>query len=120
MAVKKMELVSANYVEVQALAAADLVAGTPIAVGDLWGFPLITVLDTVTYSSIVQAEKVRVVKVAGEAWVAGDSVTWDAADANFNLDDTANPIFGTVYAAAASADVVGYIVFDGHAAHLKA
>lgn len=117
---KKMELLSANYTELQLVAAAAYSAGDVVTQGDVYGFPLVDVEIGDTFALIVKAEKVRVEKATGTAWTTGDSVTWDAADGNFNLDDTGNPIFGVVYEAAASADAEGIIEFDGYAAHLKA
>jgi predicted RecA/RadA family phage recombinase len=117
---KKMELYSSNYKEIQAVAAAALSAGDVVTAVDLVGFPIVDVANGATYTLVVAAEKVKVEKAAGSAWVAGDSVYWDSGDENFNLSATDNTLVGYVLEAATSAATEAWIVFDGSAANLKA
>ncbi|MCK5609602.1 DUF2190 family protein [Candidatus Pacearchaeota archaeon] len=68
---------------------------------------------------ITKAEKVEVIKNAGEAWVPGDTLYWDDSASNVTVTLTSNTMIGYVQKAAESADVLGMIVFDGHLQFLK-
>lgn len=117
---KVMELYSGSYTAIKAVAGSALSAGDFVTAVDLVGFPLVDVASGASYGLVVKAEKVKVAKATGTAWVAGDSVYYDAGDDECNLSATDNTLVGYVAEAAASADAYGLIVFDGSAANLKA
>lgn len=117
---KKFELLSADYTEVKAKAAADLDAGDFVSQEEIDGFTLVDVLSGANYALIVKAEKARVEKDAGTAWVAGDALYWDATGENVTPVATSNTLIGFVYEAALSAAVLGVMTFDGSLAFAKA
>jgi len=114
---KEMELVSSDYKQMVAVAAADLSAGDWVNHVDCYGFPLADVDSGDSYTLVYEG-KVRVAKATGTAWTAGDAVYHVTANDNYAL---AGDVFaGFVSEAAASADATGIIEFDGRAAYLKA
>ncbi len=110
---KKFELASANYTEVKAIAGSALVAGVLVKQGEIDGFAFTDAINGAEYALIIKAEKVIVEKDAGVAFVAGDAVYWDGVGLNVNNVAGALDVIGVAYEAAASADVVATIVFDG-------
>lgn len=114
---KILELKSANYVEIQKLAAGDLVAGELVTLQEVNGFPMIDVLTGAQYALITKAEKVKVEKTAA-AIVAGDAVYY--VNATDNVAIAGDILLGYAYEDAADVDSHIIIVFDGMAAFEKA
>jgi predicted RecA/RadA family phage recombinase len=96
----------------------DIVAGSAISAGDVvvtGGMIGIAIADIANGStgSIAVEGVFKVTKIAGEAWVVGDKIGYDASATGF--DKTFTPAAGDVTTcgraavAAASADTVGYI-----------
>jgi hypothetical protein len=117
---KKFELLSGSYHEVKAVAGGTLAAGDFVSQQEIDGFTLVDAVATDEIALIVKAEKVKVEKDAGTAWVAGDALYWDAVGENVTTVLTSNTLIGFAYEAADSAAVVGYMTFDGSLAFAKA
>ncbi len=117
---KKFELASANYTEVKAVAGAAIVAGAYVAQGEITGFAFTDAINGAEYTVIIKAEKVVVEKDAGVTFVAGDALYWDTVGLNVTNAAGALDVIGVAYEAAASADVVATMVFDGTLAYAKA
>jgi len=109
------ELLSKNYKSVEATLAADKSAGDYFVQGNLRGFVIVDVdySEQPQATVIFEAELVKCVKAAGEAWVAGTALYWSGTAVTTTA--STYDLIGFVAKAAASADVIGYMVFDGRA-----
>jgi len=114
------ELTSKTYEELRVVPGAAKVMGDIELFGSTHGF----FLDTFSAAEfaagesatlITKAENVKVTKIAGTIWVAGDPIFWLSATENFtNLDNGSGVRVGTAYQAAGSSAVVGYVNFSDH------
>lgn len=78
----------------------------------LTAFTAVMLADSESSTFIIAAERVKVTKVAGEAWTAGDPVYWDEANSRFTITAASlTKAVGKVSQAALTAAVIGYIVF---------
>lgn len=117
---KKFELLSGSYHEVKAVAGGTLSAGDFVSQEEIDGFVLVDAVATDEIALIVKAEKVKVEKDAGQAWIAGEALYWDGTGMNVTNVLTSNTLIGFAYEAAVSAAVEGYMTFDGSLAFAKA
>lgn len=116
---KKMEMLSASYVDVKATAGADLSAGDVVVGTNFVGFTLVDVANGDDYTLIRESENVRAEKATG-ALTIDDLVYWDNSAKNVTKTATSNKFIGYVKEAVASADTHVRISFDGKANFLKA
>ncbi len=120
MATDECILRTAHYNEMQVTPVAAAVKGEVLVHEDVIAFFLTKFTATQLAASeeasvIYKAEKCKVIKNAGEAWVPGQRVYWDAGNSEFGVTNTAGLLVlaGIVVEVAASAAVVGIIHFDG-------
>lgn len=73
---------------------ADIASGDVVVMGDTVGIALADIPDT-EQGSVAIAGVHEVTKVAGTAWVQGDSLDWDSAAPGFEKDKT-TPVAGDV------------------------
>jgi len=115
---KELELLSKSYEEMTVVPASAGSAGEFLTYSEVNGFLLVDIsaAEVVLGESrvlITKAEKVKCAKLAGAAWVAGEAVAFVVATSNVSNVIGADIVIGHVLEAALSADVVGYISFDG-------
>ena len=94
-------------------ATADLVSGQVLVIGEYAGVVAGDVADT-EEGQLEITGVVEVDKVAATAFGQGDPAYWDIADGEVN-GDNANPLLGTVYKDAASADAKILVSLKGGA-----
>lgn len=115
---KKFELFSKGYKQIQAVAVADLTAGTLVISGSTIGFTLVDILDTKQYTLITEAEIVKAEKAA-VVIVAGQLLYWDGVAGKVtNVPGTLN-VIGVAHEAAASGDTHLYMSFNGQMASMS-
>ncbi len=114
------ELTSKTYEEIRVVPGGTKVMGDIELFGSTYGFFLDT-FNAAEYAAgesatlIRKAENVKVTKIAGVVWVAGDPIFWLSASENFtNVDNGSGVKVGVAYQAAENADIVGYINFSDH------
>lgn len=115
---KEADLLSAVYDELRAVPTAAHSAGEVVTFNEVNGFLLEAITAAQFAASeeralIMDANIVQVIKLAGQVWVTGQPVYWDAANTRFTTTAGALDCTGYVYEAAASAAVTGFIKFDG-------
>lgn len=116
---KKMEINSASYVEVKAVAGSALSGGDVVVGTNLIGFCLVDVASGEDYSLIRKSENVKAEKAVG-ALTIDQPIYWDASAGNVTGSSTSNTLVGFVKEAAVSADTHVNIIFDGTMNYLKA
>ncbi len=114
------ELTAKTYEEIRVVPGAVKTVGDIELYGSTYGFYL-DGFSAAEYAAgesatlIKKAENVKVTKIAGVVWVAGDPIFWLSASENFtNVDNGSGVKVGVAYQAAVSAATVGYINFDDH------
>lgn len=118
-----VEVLSSSYIEVRYTPGADIPAGTMTQLEDIYGFPLADVPSGEEGAFIIQAEKVRMPKLAGVTFLKGEALYWLSAgtDNLSNVDGGADDILmGFTVAPEASATVLCEVVFDGREEFRKA
>lgn len=118
-----VELLSANYTEIRHNPVGAVPAGTMTQINDTFGFPLADVAAGAEGAFIIEAEKVRMVKLAGVTIAEGEAVYWLSAgtDDISNVDGGASDfLMGFSNEDQASASLTIVVKFDGTAEFLKA
>lgn len=118
-----VELLSQQYLEIRHNPAGDVAAGTMTQIEDVFGFPIADVAAGEEGSFIIQAEKVRMVKLAGVTLKEGEALYWISAttDNMTNVDGGATDyLLGFNIKDEASAILTCLVAFDGRAEFLKA
>lgn len=115
------ELLSKDYKAIEVTIAADASAGDIFTYNELRGFILTDVDVSVQPQAalIIEAEYVKCVKNAGEAWDEGEALYWDTIDLNVTNVAGTLDLIGYAAAPAISAAVIGYMFFDGRAEWVK-
>lgn len=117
--------VLSNYESIKVVPAAAGAVGEVLTFNETLGFLLVAITAAQVALSeertlITHAERVKVIKNAGETWVAGEYVYWDAANSEFtNVEGAATVLCGIIVQAALSAAVVGFIMFNGELGSIK-
>lgn len=118
---KSFELQSVDYEAIQTtIAGSDVVAGEHATVGVLNGFYFTDAAIGEDATLITKAEQVKVVKTGSQVWAPGVAIYVIAATDVCTTTASGNVLVGFAHEAAASADVVGWISFDGNLAYKKA
>lgn len=119
---KELELLSKHYEEMTVIPAGAQAVGEFVTYNDINGF-LIEAIDSDQVSDgedralIIKAEKVKCAKLAGESWTSGETVAFVTATSNVSTTIGSDVLCGHVIEPAESADVIGYISFDGMLAY---
>lgn len=123
---KIFELVSPRYYNLRVVPTGSArSAGEFDTYGNVNGFYLTDVTaDDITagksFSLITKAEKVKVAKTTGQAWVPGEPIYYDPATEKLtNISADPDPLVGYVQEPAETNDTDGVITFDGFANYLS-
>lgn len=121
---KEFELLSKNYEEMKVLPAAAAAAGELVTYNEVNGFHFVDfsaeqVAAGEEATLITNADTVKVIKAAGQAWVAGEAVAFVVASSHVSNVLTSNILVGHAKEAALTAAVEGFIQFDGMLAFAK-
>lgn len=117
--------VLSNYKSIKVVPAAAADQGEVLQYNETLGFyiteftaAMLAAAESATL--ITHAERVKVIKNAGETWIAGEYVYWDAGNSEFtNVEGAATVFCGIITQAALSAAVIGYIMFNGELGSVK-
>lgn len=117
----KFDFQAPDYTEVKVTLGADVVKGEFVVLGTQTdGFYAVDGSNGDEATVITKCRKVKVEKNAGEAWASGNALYWDSTAENVTTTVSTNSLIGYAIAVAASADVVGYMDFDGTSRFKKA
>ena len=115
---KILELLSKSYKEIKVLPAGAVSAGDYATYNEAHGFHLVDfsaeqVAAGEEATLITKADQVKCDKTTGETWIAGEAAYWVTGTSKVSNVLTANTLIGYIKEAALSADVSGFIEFDG-------
>lgn len=107
-----LEILSEHYSDFKHAHNAATTAKAPLLITGKPVIPLNDALADAENVFVYRADKVRVTKATGQAWVPGELVYWHDGNQNFTNVATAAVLAGSVVDAAATADTEGVIDLD--------